>query len=138
MSARPAIAGHPIDELTPVLVKSGPPPTYHFNSIIPVLLSTGAVTFGNHIFVRRHFIREHHRAHEEYHAWRSRVLGTLGHLWSYLSTMARLLVKTRCARMTVFNRKMFAAYFLHPEEQAASRYADDYWHLYRQLGISNP
>ena len=112
-----------------------PTPRYKFNSWVPKLLNTGAVTFFGWCFVRRHFIAPHHRAHELYHHSEVVRLGRWRHLGGYLWTFCVALVRTRGAKVQAPNgRTYLAAYYDHPEERAARRYADEFGATTRAVG----
>ena len=108
---------------------------YRFNSVLPRLLSTGAVTFGNRVYVRRHYIRREHRAHEEYHAAESRRLGTIPHLARFVWWFLRGVGKHGFKRITAHGRSYLRAYWLHPEEVAARAYGAAHAHEYTDLGV---
>lgn len=98
-------------------------PRYKFNSAIPWLLRTGAVTVLGWCFVRGSFIRSQHRAHEMYHHNKVVYKGRWVHLGSYIWTFIVLFVRTRGARMRAANgRVYFVAYYDHPEEIQARQY----------------
>jgi hypothetical protein len=111
-------------------------PRYKFNSIVPRILNTGAVTCLGWCFIRRHFITGHHRAHELYHHSEVCRLGRWRHLSGYLWAFLVLLVRTRGAKVQAPNGRIYlAAYYDHPEERAARRYADRFGITTRMVGV---
>lgn len=110
-------------------------PRYKFNSIVPRLLDTGAVTILGWCFVRRHIITAHHRAHEEYHHQCAYYQGRWKHLGRYLLDFFRGLLRYRFQKVEGPTRRYLAAYWLHPEEVAARAAADANAHRYQDIGI---
>lgn len=110
-------------------------PRYKFNSWIPVILNTGAVTFWGYCFVRASFIRGGHRAHEQYHHLRVIAMGRLGHLTGYLWTLLVGLWRTKLSKVEAPNGRVYlAAYYDHPEEKAARAYEALHLHTWPALG----
>jgi hypothetical protein len=111
-------------------------PRFKFNSIIPLLLNTGAVTVLGWCFVRRNTIGAHHRAHETWHHLRVLSLGRWMHLWRYLLAFLGGIRKHRLGKVTTASGRVYlAAYWWHPEEIAARAYADANPTLYPPLGV---
>jgi hypothetical protein len=111
-------------------------PRFKFNSIVPRLLNTGAVTCLGWCFVRRNFIQPKHRAHETWHHLEVVRLGRWRHLWRYLWTLAVLAWRTRLSKVEGPNGRIyFACYYDHPEERAARKWADDHPTTYSPIGV---
>jgi hypothetical protein len=111
-------------------------PRFKFNSIVPRLLNTGAVTVLGWCFVRRNYIAPKHRAHETWHHLEVVRLGRWRHLWRYLWTLAVLAWRTRLSKVEGPNGRIyFAAYYDHPEERAARKWADDHPTTYSPIGV---
>lgn len=96
---------------------------YHFNAPLARLFALGkpqtinsAVTLGRHCFVRLHYIRARHRAHEYYHSLCAHSRGFLPWLLLYLW------------------RRIRYGYAKHPEELAAEHYADTHVHQFQDVG----
>jgi hypothetical protein len=110
-------------------------PRYKFNSLIPALLRTGAVTCLGWCFVRGNRIGSHHRAHEVFHHRRVIAQGRWCHLWAYLCAFGAGLLRHGFAKVTSpTGREYLAAYWEHPEEIAARAYADANAEVYPPLG----
>jgi type VI protein secretion system component VasK len=102
-----------------------PGPRYKFNSIIPRLLDTGAVTCLGWCFVRRHFIAPHHRAHEHGHHEKVKEKGRWRHLYEYLRDFVGGLLRWGLERVeTPTGKLVLRAYYDHPEERWCREYAD--------------
>jgi hypothetical protein len=115
-----------------------PRPRWKFQSIIPRILNTGAVTMLGWCFVAGNRIGAHHRAHEEYHHREVVRLGRWRHLWSYLWAFVTGLWRTRAGTYTTATgRRYLRAYWEHPEEVAARAYADAQHEHYVPLGGVN-
>jgi hypothetical protein len=111
-------------------------PRFKFNSPIPKLLGTGAVCVLGWCFVRGNHIGAHHRAHETWHHLEAVRLGRWRHLWRYLWALAVLAWRSRLSKVEGPNGRIYlAAYFDHPEERAARKYADANHGQYVPLGV---
>ena len=110
-------------------------PRYKFNSIVPRVLNTGAVTVLGWCFVKRHFITSHHRAHEEYHHQCAYTQGRWRHLARFIWTFCCGLVEYRWQQVQGPTRTYLAAYWFHPEEIDARRYADANAYRYDAIGL---
>jgi len=121
------VAAHPVR----------PSPRYKFNSWVPKLLATGAVTCLGWCFVRRHFIVPHHRAHENGHHEKVKEKGRWRHAYEYLRDMCAGLVRWGFERVeTPTGRMVLRAYYDHPEERWCRQYADD--HAATTNGLGRP
>ena len=110
-------------------------PRYRFNSIVPRLLNTGAVTCLGYCFVRGSFIRGQHRAHEQHHHNQVVALGRATHLYRYIRTFLVLLWRTKAAKAQAPNGRLYLmAYYDHPEEKAARIYEGIHAHTWPAIG----
>lgn len=110
-------------------------PRYKFNSLIPRLLNTAAVTCLGWCFVRGSFIRGQHRAHEQHHHNQVVACGRATHLARYLWTLVVLFIRTKGSKVQAPNgRTYYAAYYDHPEEKAARIYEGIHAHTWPAIG----
>jgi hypothetical protein len=113
----------------------GEHPVFKFNSPVPRLLRTGAVTVLGFCFVAGDRIGSHHRAHESYHHRCCVLRGRWSHLAEHLAgTLAGVWRHGLRRYTTATGRVYYAAYWWHPEEIAARAYADAVHHYYQPIG----